>query len=278
MRNPATTAQAHAQRAAHEVSPWVERLARIGYAAKGIVYMIVGALALDAAFGAGGQTTGSKGAIRTIAEQSYGQVLLTLVALGLFGYALWKAVQATLDPDGKGSDGEGWAKRIGYAASSVMHVTLALYALSLAYGFGGGGSGGGTQSLTAKVLANPLGKWLIILVGVGVLVYAFRELYKAWSGDLSDHIHLESLDHRVRTWVRRAGRLGHGARGVVFALIGVFLVQAGWQSSSGEARGLEGALDTIAAQSAWLLALVALGLFCYGAFAMVKARYRSFNV
>lgn len=273
----ASRAKSSARRAAREVAPWVVILARIGYVAKGIVYIIVGCLAFEAAFGAGGQTTGSKGAIRSIADEPFGQTLLVLVGIGLFGYALWKTIQALLDPDGKGTDGEGLAKRMGYAASAVIHYGLSFYALDMALGLTGG-SGSGSQDLTARLITHPLGKWLVILVGIGVLVYAFREAKKAITGEFGDHIHFEGLDHNVRAWVRRAGRLGHGARALVFTLIGFFVVRSAWNAAPDQQTGLDAALGTIAQESWWLLAVVALGLIGYGVWALVKARYRSFRI
>jgi hypothetical protein len=266
-----------ATRKAREVAPWIILLARIGYVAKGVVYIIIGYLAFDAAFGGGGQTTGSKGALRTIADEPFGQTLLVLAGIGLFGYALWKTIQATLDPDGNGTDGEGLAKRIGYAASAVLHYGLSYYALDIALGLSGG-SDGGTQDLTAKFITHPVGKWLVILVGIGVLVYAFKEAKKAITGKFGDHIHFDGLIHKVSTWVRRAGRLGHGARAVVFALTGFFLVRSAWNANPDQETGLDAALGTLAQESGWLLALVAAGVIGYGIWCLVKARYRSFQI
>lgn len=271
-----------AKRAAREVAPWIVILARVGYVAKGVVYIIVGYLAFEAAFGSGGQTTGSKGALRSIADEPFGQTLLVLAGIGLFGYALWKTIQAILDPDNKGTDAEGLAQRIGYAASAVIHYFLAFYALDIALGLTAGssssGDGGGTNDITASLITHPLGKWLVIAVAVGIFVYAFKEAKKAITAKFGDHIHFESLDHNVRTWLKRAGRLGHGARAVVFTLTGFFLGRAAWQANPSQETGLDAALGTLAQESAWLLAVVALGLIGYGVWALVKARYRSFRV
>lgn len=259
-------------------SDWVEMLARFGYAAKGVVYMIVGILAFQAASGSGGQTTGSEGALRAVAGQPFGQVLLWLIGIGLIGYALWRFIQAGLDPDRKGTDASGIASRVGYAVSGVIHGGLAFYAFQLASG-NGGGSGGGTQDMTAKVLANPFGTWLVGLAGVAVIAYGLKSAYRAYTRRYRDKMAFGRLDARARTWVDRAGRLGLSARAVVFALIGVFLIRAALQSDASEARGLEGALDTLAAQpyGPWLLGLVAIGLACYGFYSLVEARYRTFR-
>lgn len=278
--NAVSRSTASAQAAARSAfrSDWVVLVARLGYAAKGVVYIIVGVLATKAAFGQGGQTTGSEGAIRAIAGQPFGQTMLWLVAIGLLGYALWRFIQAGVDPEHKGSDASGIAARLGYAASGVIHGALAFYAIGLATGDGGGGGGGSTQSLTAKVLANPFGQVIVGIAGLAVIAYGVKAAYRAYTRKYRDKVAFGQLDARARRWVDHAGRLGLSARAVVFALIGIFLLRAAIQSDASEALGLEGALDTLARQpyGPWLLALVAIGLVCYGVFSIVKARYRVF--
>lgn len=279
MQTPARAARG-AHRAATRAagSGGVETLARLGYAAKGVVYMIVGVLAVQAALGDGGQTTGGEGALRTVAHQPFGQVLLWLLGVGLVGYALWRFIQAALDPESRGTDASRIAARVGFAASGIVHGGLALYAFGLATGNGGDG-GGGAQSLTAKVLANPFGAWVVGLAGLAVIAYGIKAAHSAYTRGYRRKLAFGSLDARARTWVDRAGRLGLSARAVVFTLIGGFLIRAAVQSDPSEARGLEGALDTLAAQpyGPWLLALVAVGLVCYGIYSLVKARYRTFQ-
>ena len=171
----ANRAKRSAQRAAS--GDKMEKLARAGYLTKGVVYAIIGVLAFQAAIGSGGQTSGSRGAIRQIAEQPFGQVLLILTAIGLLGYAVWRLIQAIKDPEGKGSDGEGIAKRVGYAISGAIYAFLAFYAASIVFGWStgsSGGSDGGKEAWTAQLLAQPFGQWLVglvgaIVIGVGVL-------------------------------------------------------------------------------------------------------------
>ena len=137
--------------ARHEVAKWVPKLFRTGYAAKGVVYAIIGFLAAKLAFGPGGETTDSKGALQEIAEASWGTWALGLVGIGLVGYSLWKFVQAIRDPERKGSDAEGLIKRAGFFGSGLIHASLAFTALSMAFGSGGGGGGSNTQSMTATL-------------------------------------------------------------------------------------------------------------------------------
>lgn len=254
-------------------SPWVERLARLGYAARGIVYALVGILAVQAAFGGRGQTTDSRGAIQKIAQES--TALLWLVALGLFGYALWKVIQGVLDPEGKGSDAKGWIQRGAMVVSGLLYGGLAWAAVKMATGNGGSG-GGGSQGFTAEMMAKPFGRWLVALAGLAVIVYAVYEMYKGWTEKFKRKLkmgEMEPEEQKIATWTGKAGLL---ARGIVFILSGWFLVQAALRFDPSQARGLSGALDTLASQpfGPWLLGLVALGLVAFGAYSILQARYR----
>lgn len=260
---------------------WIERLARLGYAAKGIVYAIVGVLAVQAAFGPGGRTTGTQGALTTIASQPFGKFLLALVAVGLVGYSLWRFVQAWADPDNKGSDAKGLATRFGYAISGLIYAGLAFSAVAIILGSGSGSSGGGTskQDWTARVLAQPFGQWLVGLLGALIIGIGFYQFYKAYSAKFRKEWKLREMNPQEETWAMRLARLGLAARGVVFVMTGFFLMQAARQSDASEVRGLDGALQSLARQAhgKWLLAIVALGLVSYGMYMGVQARYRQIS-
>src|SRR6056297_2188263 len=171
-------ASQHVQRAAH--SDTVEKLARFGYAVKGVVYGLIGVLAIMAAFGSGGQTSGSRGVLDTIAGGPFGQVLLGLIAIGLFGYALWRFVQSIVDPDNKGTDAEGLVKRTGYFISGVIYAGLGIAAVRLLLGSGGGG-GSNADSRTATLMEQPFGLWLVGLVGAITIGVGLYQLYKAYN-------------------------------------------------------------------------------------------------
>jgi hypothetical protein len=254
---------------------WVERLARLGYLAKGIVYAIVGVLAVQAAFGAGGQTTDTKGALGAIAAQPFGKFLLALLTVGLIGYVVWRFVQAVQDPEHKGDDAKGWATRLGYAVSGLIYASLAFTAIGLIRGSGGGGGGNSEQDWTARLLAQPFGQWLVGLVGAFVIGLGFYQLYQAYKAKFRKQMKLQEMSPTEETWATRIGRFGLGARGVVFCIIGFFLLQAARQSDASEVRGLDGALQSLAQQpyGPWLLGIVALGLVAYGIHMAVQARY-----
>jgi uncharacterized membrane protein YidH (DUF202 family) len=236
---------------------WVERLARLGYTAKGIVYAIIGVLAVQAAFGTGGQTTDQKGALGAIAAQPFGQFLLVLVALGLLGYAIWRFVEAVQDPEHKRD--------------------LALSAIRLAMGStAGSGSSNSTQDWTARLMSQPFGQWLVGLVGAFIIGLGFYQFYRAYKAKFRKEMKLQEMTPTEETWATRIGRFGEAARGVVFVITGFFLLQAARQADPNQARGLDGALESLAQQpyGPWLLGIVALGLVAYGIHMGVQARYR----
>lgn len=256
-------------------NPWVERLARFGYAARGVVYALIGLLAIQAAFGGRGaieQQATPQGALQRIAEQS--RLLLVLVAIGLAGYALWRFVQGILDPENKGSDPKGLAKRGSMLASGIVYAGLALLAARMVSGTGAGSSG--TQGTAAGLMDKPFGRWLVVLAGIGVIASALYQIYDAYTKKFRQRLKLEEMDPNEQRLATRTGQVGLASRGIAFLLSGWFLIQAGLRYDPGQARGLGGALETLASQpyGPWLLGIVALGLIAYGAYSFLQARYR----
>ncbi|MBD2018940.1 DUF1206 domain-containing protein [Leptolyngbya sp. FACHB-36] len=257
--------------------PWFERLARLGYAAKGVVYFVVGLLAAQAALGAGGKTTDTSGALEEIVTQPFGKFLLSLVTVGIIGYVLWRVVQTVLDPEHahQKTDAKRIAQRIGYGISALGYAGLALTAVKLIMG-SGGESGNATQDWTARFLAQPFGQWLVGLAGAIVIGVGISYLYEAYKGKFQRSFNLNQMSDTERTWAKRLGQFGIAARGIVFGIIGIFLVQAARRSDARQAKGLGEALATLAQQpfGPWLLGVVALGLIAYSIYSLVEARYR----
>jgi hypothetical protein len=258
--------------------PWIERLARAGYLAKGIVYLLIGVLALQAAAGAGGRTTGTSGVFHVLLRQPLGRWILWLVAIGLAGYALWRLVCALLDPEGQGrKDWKRVAVRVGYAGTAFIHGGLAWQAARLASGHGGGGGADGqARSRTAQLLDAPFGPWLVGLVALGIAGYGVAQLVRGFRKDAASRMRLGGLGTDERRIVLRAARAGLVSRGVVFGLIAIFLARAALRQDPTEAGGLPQALQTLSHQpyAPLVLGAVALGLAAYGAYQLVLARYR----
>jgi Domain of Unknown Function (DUF1206) len=258
-----------------EHSRWVERSGRFGLATKGISYLLVAVLALKVAVGGGGQTEDRQGALQTVADEPFGWALIMLVALGFGSYAVWRFVQAIFDRDGEGDDAEGLAKRLAALGKGVLYAALAVATIAILAGSGGGGSQEEDKA-TAVALDLPLGRWLVGLGGLAIVGAGVVNAYRAVSGSFRKELREEAMHAAARPWYMAFGVVGHLARGVVFALVGFFVLRAAWQYDPDEAIGLDEALQKLAGESygAFLLGAVALGLAAYGLFCLVQARYR----
>lgn len=260
MNTPIGTA---GRNAAHEVAHWVPPLARVGYAAKGVVYLLVGYLAFRAATAAG-SPEGSAGALASLADETGGSVLLVLVALGLLAHVVWRLVQALLDPEHGGHD----AKRVGMRAfhllGAVVYGSLAWTAWELSRGRAGGGDD--RQLWVETLLGLPAGRWLVMAAGLGVIGYGAYQLVKAWRADVRRHM------TRHDGWIVALGRIGIGARGLVLLPIGWFVFNAGRHYDPQAAAGTGEALRML--ERGGLLAAVGLGLVAYGLHQFAKAAWR----
>jgi Domain of Unknown Function (DUF1206) len=255
-------------------SPWVERAGRLGLVAKAAIYGLIAGLALAIPLGLGGKAADRGGALQTVARQPFGEAMLVLLAIGFVGYALWRFTQAFLDREDEGSDLKAIGKRAGYVGRGVIYALLSFSAFAVAVGSGSGGDN--EQKETAKVLDLPLGRWIVGAIGLGFLGAGLFNVYRSATKKFRDKLREHQIDSDARPWAIRVGVFGFAARGVVFGLIGVFLVRAAIQYDPKEAIGLDGALRKLARQAygEWLLGLVAAGLLAYAVYCLVEARYR----
>ncbi len=255
----------------------LETAGRIGYAFKGVLYLLLGVLAIDTAIG-GGETEGQEGALQAVADSAFGGILLTVLAIGLAAYSLWRLAMAALDPERNGTDAEGLAHRIGYAVSGVSYGLLAFVAYRILEG-SGSGSGEAAEEGAAKALSLPGGRWVLALVALIVLGYGVYELVRANKASFMEKLALNGEAAQRRDSIKALGRAGLAARGVVYAIIGLALGTAALQADPDEAVGLDGALTTLRDQpyGAILLGLIGLGLAAYGLYCWVNARYRRFE-
>ncbi len=259
-------------------SKWISWLARLGYAVKGVVYLIIGVLAAQLAAGIGGRATDQPGAIQTISNQPFGKILLAVVTIGLIGFALWSFIQALFDTEGEGRNAKGIAARIGYAVVGVSYAILSYGALRIVIGSGSAGKSSTvtTQDWTALLLKQPFGVALVVVVGLVVIGVAFYLFYRAYSANFQKRFNLTTVNAQVRRWIIFVGRFGYAALGVVLGIVGIFLIVAAVQHNPHEAKGLDSALKILVHQPLGpvLLGIVALELVAYGIYSFVEARYR----
>ena len=256
-------------------SEWIERLGRIGLVAKGISFALVGVLAVLVALGVGGATTDRQGALWLLSKEWYGVIILVALGLGFAAYAAWRLAQALLNRDDEGNDFEGWAKRAGALVRGLFYAGLSLLAFSFVSG--PRGESRDEPENTARVFDWPLGRWIVFALGLGLVGYGLWNGYRSITGKFRKHMKTGQMEREdAGPLVNAAGFLGHAARMVLFTMVGVFLVRAAWQYYPKEAIGLDEALAKLANQpygTLWLGA-AAVGLFAYGVFSILQARYR----
>ena len=253
-------------------SPWFEWLARAGLAARGVVYGIIGVLAVKLALGNGGTATDQQGALKTIARQPFGEALLVLVAIGLAGYALWRLVRAAIGHGPEASDSG--LDRVGGLGSGISYGILCATAVAIL--LGGGQGSGNTDKTTGGVLDWPGGPVLVGIAGVVLIGVALEQAYKGLARKFLEKSKTEQMSEKVERAFTAIGVAGHLARTVVFGMVGYFLVKAALDYDPDKAIGLDGALAKLAHNSYGpvLLGVVAAGLVCFAAYSLADARYR----
>lgn len=243
----------------------LETFARAGWFARGVVYCLLAYLALT---GAGASDTSPQGVFRSVGDMPAGSWLLGLLAIGLALYGAYRIYSAALDSEGKGDDAKGIAVRIGYGASGLAHFVLAYAAIRLATGQPSGADGETEQRAAGMMLDIPLGGTILGGLGLAFLAAGAHQATKAWTTEF-----MEDMAAGAPSWVVPVGRAGLAARAVVFAIIGVSLLSAGWFGAAGDVKGLGDALLSLTSHPE-LYSLVAVGLFLFGVHSFVDARWR----
>jgi hypothetical protein len=266
----------HAERAGEKLERTAafEALARAGFLARGVVYGVIGILAVKLAIGAGGKTTNQSGALKTIAQQPFGKVLLILLAIGLAGYALWRLARALL---GHGpEDTDSGLERLVAIGSGLAYALICAVAVEILLGSGGPASSATPKHSTAGVLGWPAGTWIVGVAGVVLCGVGAYQGYRGISKDFLDDSKTEEMSPGVREWITWIGTFGHLSRMVVSALVGIFLIKAAVDYKPDEAVGLDGVLAKLANQSygSFLLGVVAAGLVAFAVYSLSDARYR----
>ena len=249
-------------------------LARAGLAARGIMYAIIGWIAVEVAFGHSRQQADRTGALHSISSTPVGAILLWLLVIGFFGMALWRLSEALYGSPG--TTGRKASQRLAAFARAIIYAVIAYGILKYTLGKGGPASSD-TQSvdLTATLLKHPGGKVLVVVIGLAFIGGGLYLAYQAWRKKFRRDLELGQMRARTRRVVEWLGRYGGIARGIVFVTAGIFLVVAAVDAEPQQAKGIDSSLRALAATplGPWLLVLVAIGLIMFGLFSCCEAKW-----
>ncbi|GGO95940.1 membrane protein [Wenjunlia tyrosinilytica] len=249
--------------------------ARWGLAARGVIYLLVGVLALRIAFGDNGEQADRGGALHALAKQPFGSALVWAVGVGLAGMALWRLSEAVFGA--AGPDGRKTSKRLASAGRFVFYTVVAYSVLSFAAGEKGSGSSDKqSQDVTSRVMDLPAGRWLVGIGGIVIACAGVWIAFRAIQRKYHKHLKLSEMSPRIRKAVDVLGVGGGVARGAVFAVAGGFAVAAAVRYDPDKAKGIDDTLRTFSRTAAgpWLLVAVAVGLALFGLFSFAMARWR----
>lgn len=253
------------------ISPWVCRLVRLGYLAKGVIYLLIGVLALRLALGIrGGRLTDASGVLLTLLQQPFGRVMIGIIGIGIVAYAAYYLFEAIADLRHIGGGVRGWISRSLTIIKAVVYGTIGVEALNIVV-FGGGG-GGDAEDNARLVLRFPLGEVFLVLIGIGVAIYGFTQLRMAWDGRADDDLDVARV-RREAAWILPLGRIGTAARSVILVVMGATLLWSGLQERPSNADGYSEVLATIESINPWLLAAMGAGLGCFGLYQLCHARF-----
>jgi hypothetical protein len=255
-------------------SDWVDRIARAGLVAYGVVYLLIGWLAVQLALGDREGKPSSSGALRQLAEQPFGGVLIWVVSVGMFLLALWQLLEAAFgheDEDG----GKRVGKRLMSAGKAVVYIAIGISGVRVAVG--SGSSGKGEETWTAKLMNLPAGQVLVGIVALAIIAFGAFQVYRAWTEDFADKLDGEGRSGRTGTAYIAFGKAGYTARGVAFAIVGALFGYAAITDDAKKSGGLDQALFEVLDHSFGpvLLGLIGIGLACFGLFTLAQARHLS---
>jgi len=255
-------------------NPLLELLERLGYVVRGALYGVMGLLALGIALGVGGKTTDLSGSLVFLVSNPFGKLILVVVAVGLAAYSLWGFTRAIYDPLHRGKDAGGYAARLGFVTSAVSYAAIVVLALQILMG-SGGPSGDSTQKTIATILTHPGGGPLTAIIGLVAIVIGLGQFLEAYRATFKEDLKDAAMTATERDVAIGLGRFGMAARGVIFLVIGWFLVQAGLHHDAGQVQGFGGAFLFLLGQpfGRIVLGVVALGFVALGLHSLACARW-----
>ena len=272
MRSTATAQASGAARRASD-SPAARALARAGLVARGVIYILIGWVALLVALGQTSQEADQQGALQLLAGKPYGLVLLWLLGIGFAGYALWRLSEAAFGVTGEGN---GAGPRLKSLARALIYAGFAYLTFTIISGAGGASQTKKQQDLTASVMHHTGGRWLVGIAGLVIVIAGLTLVVEGIRRKFLKYLQLSQLSSRTRRLVEWLGVIGTAARGAVFALAGVLVVEAAVTYQPAKAGGIDKALLTLRNQpfGEFLLILAALGLIVFGVYGLCEARWR----
>jgi hypothetical protein len=256
-------------------NPLLQLLERLGYVVRGALYAVMGLLALGIALKVtGGQTTDLSGSLVFLVSNPFGKLTLVVVAVGLTAYSLWGFTRAIYDPLHRGKDAGGYMARLGFVSSAVSYAAIVFLALRILLG-SGGTSGDTTQKTIATILTHPGGGWLTGIIGLVAIAVGLGQFLEAYRATFKEDLKGAEMSASERDIVIGLGRFGMFARGVIFLVIGWFLVQAGLHHDAAQVQGFGGAFLFLLGQpfGRIVLGIVALGFVALGLHSFACARW-----
>lgn len=252
---------------------WLDGAVRLGMVAYGLVHLMIAWLALQLVFGGSKESASSSGALHELAQQPFGQVLVWLVAIGLFLLVVWRILEALTGHEDEDGATRG-RKRLASAVKAVLYGALGVSAIRVAVGEG---SKGGQDSTTAKVMNLPGGQFIVGAIGLAIVAYGALLIYRAWSDKFAEHLDAKGKSGDSGTAYLAFGKAGYTSKGLAIGIIGGLFLYAAFTHEAKKSGGLDQALQKVLQQpfGQWLLAAMALGIGCYGLFCFARARHLS---
>lgn len=260
-----------------EDSEWLDHVARAGLVAYGTVHLLIGWLALQLAFGeASSADASSTGALRTLAQQPLGEVLIWVIAIGMCLMVLWRLIEAAFGHQDETDEKKRWRKRATSLGKAILYGTVAVTGIQIATS-SGGGSGGGTDSMTAKLMNLPGGQLIVGLVALGILAYGARLIHKGWTEGFKEHLDAKGKSGDDGSAYIMLGKVGYIAKGVAIMLIGGLFMYAAITHEAKKSGGLDEALQTVLGYpfGQAMVVAIGIGLAAYGLFCFARARHLS---
>jgi len=256
-------------------NPWLEFLERAGYVVRGVLYVVMGGLALALALGLGGTATDPSGTLVILTRFPAGKIFLVAVVVGLGAYAIWGFVRAIFDPLHRGRDASGIMQRLGFAWSGIAYASIALFAMKLLVGSASAKSHDTLQANIAQVLSYPAGKWIALGLGIITVVVGIAQFVEAYRAISRRDLKRAEMTEAERKVVDTLGRLGMIARGITFTLVGWFVIQGALHRDPSKVHGYGGAFLFLLGQpfGRLMLGVVALGFIALGLHSFACARW-----